>query len=161
MDTHRDHAGKKETVMKRSWKLFLGAGAVSIAATAATAIVGARNAGRQAKIIAETTITDVTANWSDRPLLDHASPEFLQSVDVSVLNKSFANLSQSLGHMTKFGGLSGQPNYNFSIGDTNSATATATYSGDAEFEHGKVNFEVDLIRHESAWQIKAFHINMR
>jgi hypothetical protein len=137
------------------WRWFLTGAVVGIAGFITAFLIGTHNLSKTTENFARSSAVAIFSGWDDKELLDRASPDFLKNAHPDAIHNSFNNLSK-LGKLTRVDQLEGGPHYIISLTGPN--TATATYSGTAEFENGKLQFQIDLIDGGPVWQIKAFRI---
>lgn len=113
---------------------------------------------KESKQYVDTVIPKITSTWNKQSLIEHASPEFMQSINSNDLDK-LINIFQKLGKLKSYNGANGQAN--ISVTPQNGKIITAAYSGKADFESGPAEIQVNLIKHGDKWQILGFRINSR
>jgi hypothetical protein len=105
---------------------------------------------KESKAYADSAIPAIVSTWSEKELLDRASPEFKQSTE------QFRSFS-SLGPLQKCEPAQGQA--------TMSATAqtgkviSGQYTAKATFEKGEASIKLGLIKHGDQWQIQKFVVD--
>jgi hypothetical protein len=111
---------------------------------------------KESQAYADAAIPPIVGNWSEKALLDRASPEFKQVVTIDQLDRLFRWLSQ-LGRLQNCGPAKGQ-----SLMSSTTQTGnriSADYDAEATFDKGKANIHLTLIKHGDAWQIAGFKVN--
>ena len=106
---------------------------------------------REGKAYADASIVSIVSNWSEQALLDRASPAFMQKVSKAQIDSLFARL-RPLGRLSRYNGAKGMNI--FSTG----TTTTATYVAKADFEHGRAQISISLIKQNGSWRILGFYV---
>lgn len=107
---------------------------------------------KEAKVYADTVIPDIVTTWSEKDLLDRASPELKQAVTTDDVHRMFRWFS-SLGGLVRCEPAQGQAIMQ------NGKLTTARYVAKATFQKGEATIQLALIRHGDQWQIMGFHID--
>jgi hypothetical protein len=110
---------------------------------------------KESKAYADAAISAIVTTWSEKELLDRASPELKQAVPQQQLDELFRRFA-GLGHLQKCDPAQGQ--------SMTSATTQAgiqvraEYNADATFDKGKALIDIALIKHGDQWQILGFFV---
>jgi hypothetical protein len=107
---------------------------------------------KESKAYADAAIADIVTIWSEKDLLDRASPELKQAATTDDLHRMFRWYS-SLGGLQKCEPAQGQ-----AIMQTGKMP-TAQYVAKATFQKGQATIKLDLIKHGNQWQILGFYID--
>ena len=110
---------------------------------------------KESKAYADAAISAIVTTWSEKELLDRASPEFKQAVPQQQLDELFRRFA-GLGHLQKCDPAQGQSN-------TRATTQAgiqvgAEYTADTTFDKGKALIDIALIKHGDQWQILGFFV---
>jgi uncharacterized RDD family membrane protein YckC len=111
---------------------------------------------KESKAYADSAIPAIVSTWSEKELLDRASPEYKQSVTTDQLDRLFRRFG-GLGPLQKCKSAQGQA--------TMSATAqtgnviSGQYAAKATFEKGEASIKLGLIKHGDQWQILSFDVD--
>jgi len=111
---------------------------------------------KESKAYADSAIPAIVTTWSEKQLLDRASPEFKKAVTIDQLDRLFRTFS-ALGRLQKCEPAQGQ-----AIMSATSQTGRMTsgeYIAKATFEKGEATIKLVLIKHENQWQIGGFHVD--
>ncbi|HZR69220.1 MAG TPA: hypothetical protein VFB01_09210 [Burkholderiales bacterium] len=127
---------------------------IAIAAAAATARWG-NMLDADSKAYADNAIPALASGWDVQELQKRASPELFASTSSDQLRGLFGNF-QRLGRLTKYSGANGEAT--ISVTSKDGLTILAAYVADAEFEHGPARIELNLIRHDTKWQVLGLRI---
>jgi hypothetical protein len=126
--------------------IVLGAIGIAVVAVRGTAL------DKEGKAYVDAAIPAIVTTWSEKELLDRASPEFKQAGTVDQLDRMFRWFS-SLGRLQKCEPAQGQ-----AIMQTGRMT-TGQYTAKATFEKGEATIQLTLIKHGNQWQIGGFHVD--
>jgi len=111
---------------------------------------------RESKAYAEDAIPAIVKDWDIRELDKRTSPEFKSAAN----NQNFTRLWEvftKLGKLDHFDGVRGQANL---VATAMEGTKiTANYVGSAEFDAGRAEIDLGLIKHGNDWQILRFRVN--
>ncbi len=111
---------------------------------------------KESKAYADSAILAIVTTWSERALLDRASPEFKQAVTIDQLDRLFRWVS-SLGRLQKC-----EPAEGHSLMSATTQTGkmiSAQYTAKASFEKGEATITLGLIKHGDQWQILRFDVH--
>lgn len=111
---------------------------------------------KESQAYADASIPPITRTWSEKALLDHASPEFKKAVTIDELDRLFRWLSR-LGRLQQVGSAQGHATMSSTTQYGN--RITADYRAEATFEKGKATISLTLIKHGDKWQILGFRVN--
>jgi hypothetical protein len=111
---------------------------------------------KESKAYADAAIPAIITNWSEKELLDRASPELNKAATQKQLDQLFRWVS-SLGRLQKYDPLEGQAL--MSATTQTGQQITAQYSTKAMFEKGEATVTLGLIKHGDQWQILRFNVN--
>jgi hypothetical protein len=112
---------------------------------------------KESKAYADTAILAIVTTWSDKDLIDRASPEFAHSVSQVYLDEQFHRFFVSLGHLQRC-----EPAQGHSITSATTQAGMqvrAEYTANATFDKGAAVIEITLIKHGDQWQILGFFVN--
>jgi hypothetical protein len=129
--------------------IVLGAIGIAFVAIRGTAL------DKESKAYAESAIPPIVTTWSEKELLDRASPEFKNAVTVDQLDRLFRWVS-SLGRLQKC-----QPAEGHSLMSATTQSGkmiSAQYTIKATFEKGDATITLGLIKHGDQWQILRFDV---
>jgi hypothetical protein len=105
---------------------------------------------------ADAVVPTIVSAWSEKALLDRASPEFKEATTIDQLDRLFRWFS-SLGRLK-----SCEPAEGHTLMSTTTQEGrkiTAQYFVKATFQKGEAVIKLTLIRHGEQWQIQGFHID--
>jgi hypothetical protein len=111
---------------------------------------------KESKAYAESAIPAIVTRWSEKALLDRASPEFKQVVTIDQLDRLFRWFS-SLGQLQK-----GEPSQGHAVISATTQTGkmiSAQYRAKATFQKEEAMIKLGLIKHGDHWQILNFHVD--
>jgi UDP-N-acetylmuramyl tripeptide synthase len=130
--------------------VVLGAIGIAFVAVRGTAL------DKESKAYADSAIPAVVTTWSEKELLDRASPEFKKAITVDQLDRLFRAFA-TLGHLQNCEPANGQAL--MSATTQNGKTISAQYTAKATFEKGEATIKLGLIKHGDQWQILGFHVD--
>ena len=110
----------------------------------------------ESKSFVDAAVPAISTNWSQKDLLERASPEFVQSVSTDQLKAGFDQFAM-LGHLTRYEGSQGEANMAFLSGAGSSVSAS--YTAKARFENGEAVFRIALVKRDGNWLIQGFNIS--
>jgi len=139
--------------MAYRWRLFFAGVVLGIGGFIAMFLVGTHNLDKSAESYARLSAIAIFSTWDDKQLLDRASAAFLVNTTPDAIHSSFGSLSK-LGRLIEVNRLDGGLRYNISL----NSSAMATYTATAQFDKGKLHFQIDLIKTGADWKIQAFRI---
>ena|ERR1700730_10482138 len=111
---------------------------------------------KESKAYADSAIPAIVSTWSEKALLDHASPEFKRAVTIDQLDRLFRWVS-GLGQLQKCEPAQGQ-----SLMSATTQTGkriSAQYNAKATFQKGQATIKLGLIKHDDHWQILSFYVD--
>jgi len=111
---------------------------------------------KESKVYADSAIPAVVTAWSEKELLDRASPEFKKAVTIDQLDGLFRAFAR-LGRLQKCEPAQG---HSLMAATTQSGkTTSGQYTAKATFEKGEATIKLGLIKHGDQWQILGFHVD--
>ena len=111
---------------------------------------------KESKAYADSAIPAIVSTWSEKELLDRASPEFKKAVTIDELDRLFRWIS-GLGSLQKCESAEG---HSLMSATTQAGkTVSAEYTAKGIFEKGEATIKLGLIKHGDQWQIINFHVN--
>jgi len=111
---------------------------------------------KESKSYADAAIPAIVTTWSQKELLDRASPELKKAVTIDQLDHMFQWFSR-LGRLQKCEPAQGQ--VTMSATPQTGRMTTGQYTAKATFEKGEATINVVLIKHGDQWQIGGFHVD--
>ena len=130
--------------------IVLGDIGIAVVAVRGTAL------DKEGKAYADAAIPAIVTTWSEKELLDRASPEFKQSGTIDQLDRMFRWFT-SLGRLQKCEPAQGQAI--MSATPQTGRMTTGEYTAKATFEKGDATIKLVLIKHGDQWQIGGFHVD--
>jgi hypothetical protein len=110
---------------------------------------------KESRVYADTTLSAIVTQWSEKALLDRASPEFKQATTIDQLDAYFRSCSQ-LGALQHADSMRGQAGIFY---DTKRGKMiTGQYSTKVQFENAEATITLGLIKHGEQWQILKFDV---
>lgn len=111
---------------------------------------------KESRAYADSAIPAIVTSWSEKELLDRASPEFKKAVTIDQLDQLF-RVFATLGRLQKCEPALGQSL--MSATTQNGKTVSGQYTANATFEKGEATIKLGLIKHGDQWQILGFHVD--
>jgi hypothetical protein len=111
---------------------------------------------KESKAYADSAIPAIVTTWSERELLDRASPEFKKAVTIDQLDRLFRAFAM-LGRLQKCEPAQGQSL--MSATTQNGKRISGQYTAKATFEKGEATIKLGLIKHGDQWQILGFQVD--
>jgi hypothetical protein len=111
---------------------------------------------KESKAYADTAIPAIGTTWSQKELLDRASPELKQAVTTDQLDHLFRWVS-GLGQLQKCEPAQGQAL--MSATTQTGRMISAQYTAKATFQKGEALIKLGLIKHGNEWEILNFHVD--
>jgi hypothetical protein len=111
---------------------------------------------KESKAYADRAILAIVTTWSEKELLDRASPEFDHAVSQVQLDQQFHRFFVGLGHLQRC-----EPAQGHSITSATTQAGIqvrAEYTANATFDKGAAVIDITLIKHGDQWQILAFFV---
>jgi hypothetical protein len=130
--------------------VVLGAIGIAFFAVRGTAL------NKESKTYADSAIPAIVTTWSEKELLDRASPEFKKAVTIDQLDRLFRAFAM-LGRLQKCEPAQGQSL--MSATTKNGKRISGQYTAKATFEKGEATIKLGLIKHGDQWQILGFHVD--
>jgi hypothetical protein len=134
--------------------LSLGLIVFGIGAVAYLAVRGGR-INTESKTYVEAILPSIISAWSEKALLDRASPEFKQAATIDQVDRMFRWYS-GLGQLQRCGPAQG--NAWIDVSPQRGKAIFASYTFSAEFSRGDATINVGLTKHEQRWQISRFEV---
>jgi hypothetical protein len=110
---------------------------------------------KESKAYVDPAVPAIVSSWSERELLNRASPEFRQITSPEDVQRFFQTL-RPLGRLREYKGSQGQAITYHDL--AKGTTVSANYTVIAEFEAGYAKIYVKLIKHANLWQIGGFRV---
>ena len=111
---------------------------------------------KESKAYADSAIPAIVNTWSEKELLDRASPELKKAATIDQLDRLFRMFS-GLGKLQKCEPLQGQA---YMAATTQAGKRiSADYTAKATFQKGEATIKLGLIKHGDQWQILKFHVD--
>jgi hypothetical protein len=130
--------------------VVLGAIGIAFVAVRGTAL------DKESKAYADSAVPAIVTTWSEKELLDRASPEFKKAVTIDQLDRLFRAFAV-LGRLQKSDPPQGQAL--MSATTQTGKVISAQYKTKATFEKGEATVTLGLIKHGDQWQILRFNVN--
>ena len=111
---------------------------------------------KESKAYANAAIPAIVTTWSEKELLDRASPEFKQAVTTDQLDRLFRWVS-GLGQLQKCEPAQGQAL--MSATTQTGKMISAQYTAKATFQKGEATIKLGLIKHGNEWELLNFHVD--
>jgi hypothetical protein len=111
---------------------------------------------KESKAYADAAIPAIVGTWSEKELLDRASPEFKAAVTIDQTDRLFRWVS-GLGRLQKCEPAQGQAL--MSATTQAGKRISAEYNAKATFHKGEATIKLGLIKHGDQWQILSFYVN--
>lgn len=111
---------------------------------------------KESRVFADKAIPAIVTNWSQKELLDRASPEFKQAVTIDQLDRLFRWFSR-LGPLESYEPATGQAGV--SVTSKEGTITGGQYTAKVKFQNGEATVSLRLIKHGDLWQILRFDVN--
>jgi len=111
---------------------------------------------KESKAYADSAIPAIVTTWSEKELLDRASPEFKKAVTADWQSRLFRWVS-GLGQLQKCEPAQGQAL--MSATTQTGKMISAQYTAKATFQKGEATIKLGLIKHGDQWQILSFYVD--
>ena len=111
---------------------------------------------KESKAYADSAIPAVVTTWSEKEMLDRASPEFKKAVTIDQMDQLFRAFA-ILGRLKSCEPAQGHAL--MSATTQNGKVISAQYTAKAAFEKGDATVKLGLIKHGDQWQIAGFHVD--
>jgi hypothetical protein len=110
---------------------------------------------KESSVYADAALKAIATDWSEKALLDRASPEFKQATPIDQLDAYFHGCSK-LGHLQGAEPMKGQAGVSYHQGV--GKRIEGLYSAKAQFENAEATITLGLIKHGDQWQIARFDV---
>lgn len=110
---------------------------------------------KESKAYADSAIPAIVTTWSEKALLDRASPELKKMATSQEIDRLF-RWTSNLGRLQKC-----EPAEGHSLMSATTQTGksiSAEYTAKASFEKGEATIILGLIKHDEQWQILKFNV---
>jgi hypothetical protein len=111
---------------------------------------------KESKTYADSAIPAIVTGWSEKELLDRASPELKEAVTIDQLDRLFRWVS-GLGQLQKCEPAQGQAL--MSATTQAGKVVSGQYTAKAAFQKGEATIKLGLIKHGDQWQILNFYVD--
>jgi hypothetical protein len=142
-------------------KFLIGCGALSLIVLV-IAVIGfgilayrGTQLDKESSVYADAALKAITTDWSQKALLDRASPEFKQVISIDQLDAHFRGFSK-LGRLQNAEPMKGQAGISYHQGV--GKQIQGLYTAKAQFEHAEATITLGLIKHGDQWQIARFDV---
>ena len=130
--------------------IVLGAVGIAVVAIKGSAL------DKESKAYADSAVPAIVSTWSEKALLDRASPEFKKAVTIDQLDRLFRWVS-GLGQLQKCEPAQGQAL--MSATTQTGKRTSAQYTAKATFQKGEATIKLGLIKHGDQWQVLSFYVD--
>lgn len=143
-------------------KFLIGCGALSLILLVIGAIAFAILAYRGTKldkessVYADAALKAICTDWSQKELLDRASPEFKRATPIDQLDAYFRQYAK-LGHLQSAEPMKGQAGVSYFSGA--GKRIQGQYTTKAQFENAEATVAIGLIKHGDQWQILSIRVD--
>ena len=110
----------------------------------------------ESRVYADDALKAICTDWSEKALLDRASPEFKQATPVDQLDAYFGQYAK-LGHLQSAEPMKGQAGVSYFTGT--GERIQGRYNTKAQFENAEATVTLTLIKHGERWQIAGIHVD--
>jgi len=111
---------------------------------------------KESRVYVDSAIPAIVSDWSEKALLDRASPEFKNAVTIVQLDSLFQRFSV-LGRLQRCEPSKGQSITSATIRD--GKRIFGKYTTKATFESGDATIAITVVRHGDQWQISRFEVH--
>lgn len=143
-------------------KFLIGCGALSLILVVIGAIGFAILAyrgtqlDRESSAYADAALKAIATDWSEKALLDRASPELKQATPIDQLDAYFHQYAK-LGHLQSAEPMKGQAGISYF--PATGKRIQGLYSTKAQFENAEATIRLGLIKHGDQWQIASIYVD--
>jgi hypothetical protein len=130
--------------------IILGAVGIAVVAIKGSAL------DKESEAYADSAVPAIVSMWSEKALLDRASPEFKKAVTIDQLDRLFRWVG-GLGQLQKCEPAEGQAA--MSATTQTGKRISAQYTAKAKFQKGEATIKLGLIKHDDHWQILSFYVD--
>lgn len=142
-------------------KFLIGCGALSlillVIGVIGVGIVAYRGTqlDKESSAYANAALIAIATDWSEKALLDRASPEFKQATSIDQLDAYFGGCSK-LGHLRQAEPMKGQAGISYH--PATGKRIQGVYTAKTQFENAEATVTLGLIKHGDQWQIARFDV---
>jgi hypothetical protein len=111
---------------------------------------------KESRAYADAAIPAIVSGWSEKELVDRASPEFKKAVTQQQLDQMF-HWFTSLGQLQKCEPAQGQAG--ISVTPQTGKVISGQYAAKAKFEKGDATIKLALIKHDNQWQVLSIYVD--
>ena len=122
------------------------------------AILAYHGAGldKESSAYANASLKAIATDWSEKALLDRASPELKQATSIDQLDAYFQQYAK-LGHLQSAEPMEGQAGIFYD--QRTGKRIQGQYTTKAQFENAEATIKLGLIKHGDQWQIASFYVD--
>jgi hypothetical protein len=110
---------------------------------------------KESSAYADAALPAIVGQWSEKALLERASPEFKQAVTIDQLDRYFRSYSK-LGALQHAEPMRGQAGIFYDV--STGKSIRGEYSSKEQFENAEATVTLGLIKHGDHWQILRFDV---
>jgi hypothetical protein len=111
---------------------------------------------KESSVYADAALKVIATDWSEKALLDRASPEFKQTTPIDQLDGYFRQYAK-LGHLQSAEPMKGQAGISYF--PATGKRIQGLYSTKAQFDNAEATVTLGLIKHGDQWQILSIHVD--
>jgi hypothetical protein len=111
---------------------------------------------KESSVYADSALKVIATDWSEKALLDRASPEFKQATPIDQLDAYFRQYAK-LGHLQSAEPMKGQAGISYH--PATGKRIQGQYTTKAQFENAEATVTLGLIKHGDQWQILSMHVD--
>jgi hypothetical protein len=111
---------------------------------------------KESSVYADAALKAIATDWSEKALLDRASPEFKQATPIDQLDAYFRQYAK-LGHLQSAEPMKGQSGVSYFSGT--GKRIEGHYTTKAQFESAEATVALGLIKHGDQWQILSMRVD--
>jgi hypothetical protein len=143
-------------------KFLIGCGALSlillVIGVIGFAILAYRGTqlDKESSVYADAALKAIATDWSEKALLDRASPEFKQATPIDELDAYFQQYAK-LGHLQSAEPMKGQAGISFQQGL--GKRIEGHYATKAQFDNAEATITLGLIKRGDQWQILSINVD--
>lgn len=143
-------------------KFLIGCGALSlillVVGVIGFAILAYRGTvlDKEGSAYADAALKAIATDWSEKKLLDRASPEFKQATPIDQLDALFGQYAK-LGHLQSAEPMKGQAGIFYD--QRTGKRIQGQYTAKAQFENAEATATLTVIKHGDQWQIAGIHVD--
>ena len=144
----------------RKFFQIIGVVTVALAASVAVAVAFVAYRGqalnREGRTYVDKAVPAITARWSEKQLLDRASPGLRRTLSQARLAAVFQRFAQ-LGPLVHYEGADRQSL--MSTGFGSGRTVAAAYVAKAVYANGRATIRLAVVERHGRWMISGFHVD--